>query len=123
MTQPSNIGAVDANSLASTKAFFNNTSLPPISVSQNVDDAIIAYFQQIAENKDAARTMASAVILTSVSQGIDPMETLQQFMKMNREQLSSYVTMFLNLNRVGTSYLGINNSPTVSKYVARTILP
>lgn len=123
MTQPSNIGAVDANSLASTKSFFNNTSLPPISVSQNVDDAIIAYFQQIAENKDAARAMASAVILTSVSQGIDPMETLQQFMKMNREQLSSYVTMFLNLNRVGTSYLGINNSPTVSKYVARTILP
>lgn len=123
MTQPSNIGAVDANSLASTKAFFNNTSLPPISVSQNVDDAIIAYFQQIAENKDAARAMASAVILTSVSQGIDPMETLQQFMKMSREQLSSYVTMFLNLNRVGTSYLGINNSPTVSKYVARTILP
>lgn len=123
MTQPSNIGAVDANSLASTKAFFNNTSLPPISVSQNVDDAIIAYFQQIAENKDAARAMASAVILTSVSQGIDPMETLQQFMKMNRDQLSSYVTMFLNLNRVGTSYLGINNSPTVSKYVARTILP
>jgi hypothetical protein len=123
MTQPSNIGAVDANSLASTKSFFNNTSLPPISVSQNVDDAIIAYFQQIAENKDAARAMASAVILTSVSQGIDPMETLQQFMKMNRDQLSSYVTMFLNLNRVGTSYLGINNSPTVSKYVARTILP
>lgn len=123
MTQPSNIGAVDANSLASTKSFFNNTSLPPISVSQNVDDAIIAYFQQIAENKDAARAMASAVILTSVSQGIDPMETLQQFMQMSREQLSGYVTMFLNLNRVGTSYLGINNSPTVSKYVARTILP
>ena len=123
MTQPSNISAVDANSLASTKAFFNNTSLPPISVSQNVDDAIIAYFQQIADNKDAAKAMASAVILTSVSQGIDPMETLQEFMKMNKAQLSSYITMFLNLNRVGTSYLGINNSPTVNKYVARTILP
>lgn len=123
MTQPSNIGAADANSAASTRAFFNNTSLPPISVSQNVDDAVIAYFQQIAENKDAARAMASAVILTSVSQGIDPMQTLQQFMKMDRAQLGSYVTMFLNLNRIGTSYLGINNSPTVSKYVARTILP
>lgn len=123
MTQPSNISAVNANSAASTRAFFNNTSLPPISVSQNVDDAVIAYFQQIAENKDAARVMASAVILTSVSQGIDPMQTLQQFMKMDRAQLGSYVTMFLNLNRIGTSYLGINNSPTVSKYVARTILP
>jgi hypothetical protein len=97
MTQPSNISAVDANSTASTRTFFNNTSLPPISVSQNVDDAVIAYFQHIAENKEAARAMASAVILTSVSQGIDPMQTLQQFMKMDRAQLSSYVTMFLNL--------------------------
>lgn len=42
--------------------------------------------------------------------------------KFKDNELNAYLTMFLNLNRVGTSLLGINNSPPVSKYVARTIL-
>lgn len=123
MTQPSNYGAINANPYSSTQSFFNNTNLPPISVGQNIDDAVIGYFEQIADNKEAARSLAAAVILTSVSQGVDPMETLQEFMKMDVSKLSSYVTMFLNLNRVGTSYLGISNQPTANKYVSRTILP
>ena len=123
MTQSNNIGTIDANSNSGTQNFFNNTNLPPITVSQNIDDAIIAYFQQVADNKDAARALAAAVIVTSVSQGIDPMETLNEFTKMGKAQLNSYLTMFLNLNRVGTSYLGITNQPTANKYVSRTILP
>jgi hypothetical protein len=122
MSTPSNLNGTSAAS-TDTKSFFNNTNLPPISVSQNVDDAVVAYFEQISDSKEAARALAAAVILTSVSQGVDPMSTLQQFMKMDKAQLNSYTTMFLNLNRVGTSYLGINNSPTVSKYVARMIRP
>lgn len=118
-----NLGTIDINSRSSASNFFNNLTLPSISVSQNVDDAIIGYFQQVAENKEAAKALASAVILTSVSQGIDPMETLQQFMKMGKAELNGYLTMFLNLNRVGTSYLGISNQPVTGKYVARTILP
>jgi hypothetical protein len=118
-----NLGTIDINSRSNASNFFNNLTLPSISVSQNVDDAIIGYFQQVAENKEAAKALASAVILTSVSQGIDPMETLQQFMKMGKAELNGYLTMFLNLNRVGTSYLGISNQPVTGKYVARTILP
>jgi hypothetical protein len=30
--------------------------------------------------------------------------------------------MLLNLNRVGTSLLGLTNSPRTSKYIQRTIL-
>lgn len=37
-------------------------------------------------------------------------------------ELDAYLTMFLNLNRVGTSLLGISNSPQVSPYVKRMIL-
>lgn len=117
-----NIGSIDINAKSNASNFFNNLTLPSVSVSQNVDDAVIGYFQQVAENKEAARALASAVILTSVSQGIDPMETLQQFMKMGKAELNGYLTMFLNLNRVGTSYLGISNQPVTGKYVARTIL-
>lgn len=123
MSTATNINAVDASSTASTQAYFNNLNLPPISVSQNVDDAIVGYFQQLTETKEAARALAGAVILTAASQGVDPMETLKEFSKMDAGQLNSYTTMFLNLNRVGTSYLGINNSPTAPKYVAHMIRP
>ena len=123
MTQPTNTGAVSADGRTNTKAFFNNTNLPPISVTQNINDAVIGYFQQITETKESARALASAVILTSVSQGIDPMETLDQFMRMEKSQLTPYLTMFLNLSRVGTSYLGIQNRPTTGKHIARQIKP
>lgn len=123
MSTSSNQSAVSADSLENTASFFNNTSLPPISVSQNIDDAVVGYFQSITETKESARALASAVILTSVSQGIDPMETLDQFRKMTANQLNDYLTMFLNLSRIGTSYLGITNRPNTSPYVARMILP
>ena len=100
--------------------FFNQS----FSVSQNVDDAIIGYFEKVTNgNKEAARIIASAVIFTSLAQKIDPMATLQHFTTLTEGELNAYLTMFLNLNRVGTSYLGISNQPITSKYVARTILP
>jgi hypothetical protein len=37
-------------------------------------------------------------------------------------EVDAYLTMFLNLNRSGTSLLGLTNSPQTSKYVLRTIL-
>jgi hypothetical protein len=123
LSNTNNIGSINLNSEASTQNFFNNTNLPPTTVSQNIDDAVIGYFQQVAENKESAKSLAAAVILTSISQGIDPMETLEEFSRMGKEKLNSYLTMFLNLNRVGTSYLGLSNRPATNKYVARMILP
>lgn len=40
----------------------------------------------------------------------------------NLSELDAYLTMLLNLNRAGTSLLGISNSPRTNKYVERTIL-
>ena len=40
----------------------------------------------------------------------------------NLSELDAYLTMLLNLNRAGTSLLGLNNSPRTSKYIERTIL-
>jgi len=37
-------------------------------------------------------------------------------------EINAYLTMFLNLNRSGTSLLGLSNSPLTSKYITRTIL-
>lgn len=40
----------------------------------------------------------------------------------NLSELDAYLTMLLNLNRAGTSLLGLSNSPRTGKYIQRTIL-
>lgn len=123
MTQITNIGAVNTSNRTNTSNYFNNFNIPSYNISSNINDAIIGYFEQITDGKEAARAIAGAVILTAVSQGVDPMQTLEEFSKLSPGQLTSYTTMFLNLSRKGTSYLGINNNPTAPKYVTHMIRP
>lgn len=111
----------DLNSSASK--FFNNFYQPGFTTTSNIDSAVIGYFERIADNTQSARIMASAVIYTAMSQNINPMSIIEEFKTMSQEEMNSYVTLFLNLNRVGTSYLGIHNRPTTSKYVRRMIRP
>lgn len=125
MTQPNNIQATDlSGNLANpTDFYFSNFYTPTFTVSQNIDDAILAFFERVTENKESAKILASSVIYISIARGIDPMETLAKFADLESDQLTSYVAVFLNLNRVGTSFLGISGTPKVSKYVQRSILP
>jgi len=121
---PNNLSSINVNAIVErdVNKFFNNFFEIPIEVSSNVDAAIIAYFEQITENKDAARSLASAVIYTSVKQGLNPMDTLKEFQKLSPSELDAYTAMFLNFERKGTSYLGITSTPVINKYVLRSIL-
>ena len=103
-------------------AYFNNLSLPPINVAQNTNEAIQSFFETVADNKTAAQILASAVIFTSTSQNTNPMTILAEFQRMPPGELNQYLTVFLNLNRVGTSLLGLNNNLKTSNPIARTIL-
>ena len=124
-SEPTNLSNVNLNDIVSknTDKYFNNWFEIPVEVSSNIDAAIIAHFETIADNKESARAMASAVIYTSIKQGLDPMETLAEFRSIPAGDLNEYTAMFLNFDRVGTSYLGLKNNPTVNKYVQRAILP
>jgi len=123
MSTPNNLSDSVLSSNTTTLDFFNNFYQPSFTVAQNVDDAIIGFFEKLTNNKQSARLLASSIIYTSVAQKIDPMDTLHKFASMDQFELNSYITIFLNLNRVGTSYLGIKNNPRVSKYVQRMVLP
>jgi hypothetical protein len=122
---PTNLSRVNTNAISppDTDKFFNNFFNFPIEVSSNVDAAIVAYFEQIADNKESARALASAVIYTAIKQGINPMSALDEFRQIPPGELSAYTALFLNFERVGTSFLGLKNSPTQNKYVTRAILP
>jgi hypothetical protein len=121
--EPTNLTQINLNAIETknTDKYFNNFFDVPVEVSSNVDSAIVAYFEQVADNKESARALASAVIYTSVKQGLDPMETLQEFQRLPKGELDAYTAMFLNFERKGTSYLGISNQPQVNKYIQRSI--
>ena len=125
MTTATNLTQVntsaDLNSDASQ--FFNNYFQPTFTVRSDVDSAVNAYFEKISQNKQAAKILASSVIYTSLAQRVDPMAVLDRFRGMSPEELVAYTSTFLNLNRIGTSFLGIKNQPRVNRYVARSILP
>jgi hypothetical protein len=111
------------NQNSTTPDFFNNFFTKNYNISPNANDAVVAYFEQIAENKEAAAALAAAVIYTSLSQEVDPMATLDEFRRMPPGELNVFIAMYLNLNRVGSSALGVRNSPLTNKYVNRTIIP
>lgn len=122
---PTNLGRIDTNAVVppATDTFFNNFFNFPIEVSSNVDTAIVAHFEQISDNKESARALASAVIYTAIKQGVNPMSVLDEFKKVPIGELNTYTTLFLNFERVGTSFLGLKNRPQQNKYVTRAILP
>jgi len=125
ISYPTNLDPINQNSLVPTRdvdKYFNNWFDIPVEVSSNVDSTIIAYFEEISNNKETARALASAVLYTSVKQGINPMDTLKEFQKLPPGELDAYTTLFLNFERVGTSYLGITKSTQINPYIERTIL-
>jgi hypothetical protein len=109
--------------LSATDKFFNNYFSSELNVPLGVNDALLSYFEKITDNRESAAALASAVINTSAAQQLDFMEVLEQFSKMQKNELNSYLCMFLNINRVNTSLLGINNNPIRNRYVERAIRP
>ena len=122
---PTNLSGIDTNAVSplDPDKFFNNFFDFPIEVSSNIDAAIVAYFEQIADNKESARALASAVMYTAIKQGVNPMSALDEFRKIPLGDLNTYTALFLNFERVGTSFLGLKNQPIQNKYVTRAILP
>lgn len=124
MSSPSNLTNVNVGSNSNTSAqqYYNNYFNGTLNITSNQNDAVTAYFQSITENAQAAQILASTVIYTAIAQGINPMSIVQQFQEVPAGQLNLYLAMFLNLNRVGTSLVGINNQPVSNKYITRAIL-
>lgn len=125
MSQPSNISTVDISVNKNTPAgkYFNNYFINPGNISSDQNTAITAFFETITDgNRQSAAVLSSTVVYTAMAQGIDPMSILEQFRNLNKGELNLYLAMFLNLNRVGTSLVGLNNQPVQNKYITRTIL-
>lgn len=109
--------------LADARKYFNNFYAIKFDVSSDANSAILAFFEQYIENKNAAKNMAAAVLYTALAQNLNPLTVLSEFQRLPRGHINSYLIAFLNANRVPTSVLGLKSSVTTSPYVSRTILP
>lgn len=125
MAYPNNLRKVSVPTRLDNSAsvFFNNYLQPGFTVSSQINDTIISHFEKITDNRASAEIMASAVIYTSLAQRIDPLTIIDKMKTMEQDDVSAYISMFLNLNRVGSSYLGTHKSPNINKYVKRGISP
>ena len=213
MPTPGNLPKSD--NINSTTEYFNNYYSERFTTSPGLNDAVIGYFQQITGNEETGKNLASAVIYTALSQGLEPMSRVDEFRKLKagnfieqktpidsttvistlnsydeinqnkynytvgtlfyaptkdlffttklntetellevvtalnyeaekiniattqnpqyvynyfyvtrtqeKDELTPYLTVLLNYNRVGTSLLGISNQPQSNKYVQRSI--
>ena len=103
--------------------YFKNLTTTPINTSSDKNSILIAFFEEWTGSTEAGRQLAAVILYTAKQQNVDVMELLPQFEGLNKYQLSAYLALFINLNRVNTSLLGISNSPQPNKYVSRAILP
>lgn len=117
------IGNLPSITTNNTTEYFNNFFSQDFNVSQNVNDAVVGYFQSVTGNKQSGTLLAASVINTALTQGIDIMSLVDEFRRLPSHELNAYLAMLLNTNRVETSLLGISNSPPVNKYIQRAILP
>jgi hypothetical protein len=89
------------NNVSATVDYFNNFFTAEFTVTQNVDDAVIAYFESITGNKETAKVLASTVIYTALSQGIEPMSVIEELRNLQLKNQSNE-QKYLVVNKDGT---------------------
>jgi hypothetical protein len=116
---PSNLNTTNTNS---TTKYFNNFFEPVYSISTDTNDLIVSYFQEQTGNLESAKLLAQAVYDTALSQREDPLAVLDQFRALPQGELNAFLALYLNISRVPTSLLGVQNTPKTNQLVTRTII-
>jgi len=104
-----------------TTVYFNNYYKSAPSVSSSINDAFIAFFEELTGNRTTAVVLAGSVIVTAQQQNLELQDILKKFKALEKTKVDAYLTMLLNLNRIPTSLLGIVNNTSTNKYVTRAV--
>ena len=108
--------------MINTQQYFNNYFKPTVEISQNIDDAILSYFEQQTGNADTAKQLVQLIIDTAVAQNVDPLTVLNSFVNLKTSELSPILDLYLNSSRANTSYFGVKLQPKRNQYVVRNIV-
>jgi len=106
-----------------TLEYFGTIFDAPINVSQNMVDALYAFFISRTENEQTALALVNTVIVTALGSKMNPMAVLDTFKAATTNtKLDVQLAAFLNQTRNNTSILGVKNVPKVNNHISRTIL-
>jgi hypothetical protein len=106
-----------------TQTFFDNYFVDDVSTSGSLYDAAVALFEKQAANRQAAESIATALLEAVRTQGLDPGEVLDLFKKITSEDINRYMVTVLNSTRKNSSFLGYRNQAGSNLFVSRTIRP
>ena len=73
---------LNSSGYTKTTGFFNNYFQQPLDISQEINDSILSYFEQQTGNRESAKILVQTVIETAKIQREDPLQILNQFMKL-----------------------------------------
>lgn len=121
--QTGNLPLASSTTNEPTTNYFNNYFITSNNISSDKNTMLISFFEEWTGDKECGKTLAATVLYTAQNQGINTTDLLDELRKLDKKQLNAYLTLFLNLNRIGTSLLGISNVPQTNKYIQRAILP
>ena len=123
MSTPGPSTNLPINNVEETLEYFGTIFDAPINVSQNIVDALYAFFVERTENEETALAFVHTVIVTAVGAKINPMVLLDQLeASASQFKLDTQLATFLNKTRNNTSMLGVKNVPKVNNHISRTIL-
>lgn len=110
-----------ADNLNNAQKYFSNFP-PKDSGIGPANDVIVAFFEQYTNSQITAKNLAGAVLYTAQMQNLNPLTVLDDFKRLPKGQLDSYLVAFLNSTRAPTSSLGIKTSTQTNDYVQRSII-
>jgi len=105
-----------------TQKYFNTKYILPPYISDNVYDAVISYFESVANGRAAAENLAAAFIDSCTYQGQDIIRTLGYLKSVTDTVQTNTILFLLNSVRSGTSLLGTQNKKVSNQYAARQII-
>ena len=88
----------------------------------NQYDTVYSFFSSIFDDKFAAKNFTLTVFQISEDTGNTVEDILSDLSNQNQVQITATLAYYLNNNRSNTTLLGITNTATPNKYVARNIL-
>jgi len=119
MIQPTNFPITD---IEKTISYFSTLYDQPIEITQNVLDALYAFFLARTNNQQTAKAFVHSVIVTALSTKTNPITLIEKFNQISDTlSVDAQLAAFLNLSRANTSMLGVTNNPQTNKYILRTI--
>jgi len=116
-----NLNKIDLSAQQETPEYFSNLYDTIVTISSEQNDYVMSFFENLTGDKAAAEILASGVIYTAARRDLDIIAAITEFQTLEPRQINRALAMFLNTQRYGTSYLGLNTSAEVSPYTLRAI--